>query len=143
MPDVRLFHSLDGGEIEVSNNDVVTGKELETAAYLSMFGGNERDNGLTSGESLQWWANFEEPTAARRYRSEVQALLLDLPATPENLRKVEDAALRDLDWMTSELKAKVAVEATIPDVDAVNLAVAIQIGKTTYTFDIASKWGKQ
>jgi phage gp46-like protein len=140
MTDVRLFQSDDDGEIEFVAGQPATADGLETAAYLSMFGGNERDSGLTDGESLQWWANVEEPVANRRQRSQVQHLLATIPATPANLRRVEDAAQADLAWMIDELDATITAEATMPGIDSVSIAVTIVIGQTTYVFDFQSKW---
>lgn len=141
MADVRLFQSDDDGEIEFVAGQPVTADGLETAAYLSLFGGNERDSGLTDGEALQWWANFEELVAARHQRSQLQHLLASIPATPANLRRVEDAATADLAWMTDELGATITVEATMPGLDSVSIAVTIVIGQTTYgPFDFQSKW---
>ena len=79
----------DGGEITWVGGQPLTASGLETAAYLSLFGGNQEDSGLADGEAKQWWANFEEPVAERRQRSQTQALLAGLPATPFNLRRVE------------------------------------------------------
>lgn len=142
MTDVRLFQADgDGGETVWLNGEPVTADGLETAGYLSMFGGNEQDSGLTDGEALQWWANFEEPVANRRQRSQVQSLLRGLPATPANLGRVEDAAKADLAWMVSELSASVTAEASMPALNKVGLHVEITIGNTTYPFDFAAHWG--
>lgn len=142
MSDVRLYQaSGDGGETTWINGQPVTAEGLETAAYLSLFGGNQDDSGLTDGEAVMWWANFEEPVAARRQRSQLQSLLRGIPATPSNLLRLEDAATADLAWMTTELKAKVTVEATMPALNAVNMHIAITIGDSTYPFDFPSSWG--
>jgi phage gp46-like protein len=141
MADVRLYQSDDDGEIDFVAGQLTMADGLETSAYLSLFGGNERDSGLTDGEALQWWANFEEPVAERRQRSQLQALLQQIPATPANLRRVEDAALADLAWMGDALDATVAVEASMPALDTVSIHVSITIGNTTYEFDFASTWG--
>jgi phage gp46-like protein len=141
MADVRLYQSDDDGEVDFVAGQPTMADGLETSAYLSLFGGNERDSGLTDGEALQWWANFEEPVAERRQRSQLQALLQQIPATPANLRRAEDAALADLAWMGAALDASVAVEASMPALDNISIAVSITIGKTTYEFDFASSWG--
>lgn len=141
--DVRLFQAEngDGGEVTWVNGEPVTSEGLETAAYLSLFGGNERDSGLTDGDAVQWWANFEEPVAARRQRSQLQSLLRGMPAVPANLKRAEDAASSDLAWMVQELKAKVDVEASMPGVDKLDLSVAITIGDTRYRpFKFSAPW---
>jgi phage gp46-like protein len=141
MTDVLLTQSDDEGEIEFVAGAPTMADGLETAAYLSMFGGNERDSGLTDGEALQWWANVEDPVTTRHQRSQTQHLLATIPATPANLRRIEDAAQADLAWVVDELAAEIAIEATMPDIDSVAIAIEIAIGNTTYQFNFASSWG--
>lgn len=143
MSDVRLFDAEDGGEIEVVNGQILLADGLETATYLSLFGGNERDSGLTDGEPQQWWANTEERVEERKQRSQTQALLNGIPATAFNLSRVEDAAAADLAWMTAELKASVVVVASIPAVNRIQLDVTIAIGLTAYRFRFGAKWGDE
>lgn len=126
MSDVLLRQTDDGGEIFVENGLALMSDGLETAAYLSLFGGNEADGGDTAGLAMQWWGNIDEPEPARRYRSETQALLRALPAVPRNLRRLEQAAARDLAWMIAAGVARsVDVAATIPAVNRVQLTVTI------------------
>jgi hypothetical protein len=66
---------------------------LETSAYLSLFGGNEDDAGL-SDKTMQWWGNVGAEQA-KQYRSETQNLLKSLPLTSSNLLRVEAAAGRE------------------------------------------------
>lgn len=140
MTDCRLYQTPDGGEVTWVNGQPLTANGLETAAYLSMFGGNQQDSGLTDGEKLQWWANFEEPVAERRQRSQTQALLAGLPATPSNLARVEDAANSDLAWMVKELTATIEVEASMPGINRVRIRGAIVIAGTRYPFDFSAPW---
>ena len=94
MSDVRIFQVDDGGEIEFAGSDIVTtdlktDTGLESAVYLSWFGGNELS---------PWWGNIGEPVE-RQYTSELAKVLRDLPATSNNLLRVEDAANHDVQWM--------------------------------------------
>lgn len=138
--DVRLFHTLDDGEIELKNGQLVMADGLETAAYLSLFGGAERDSGLASDDKYEWWGNKGEVDPKRRYRSETQNLLRSLPATSSNLRRVEDAAGRDLDWLTEEVADSVEVNATIPALNRVQLNVVIVIGGKRIGMVFAEDW---
>jgi phage gp46-like protein len=105
---------------------VLMSEGLETAAYLSLFGGNEDDAGDGASERHQWWGNFAETEPARTYRSETQNLIRSLPAVPRNLRRIEQAAARDLAWMIAAGIAKsIAVSASIPELDRVTVAVTI------------------
>ena len=133
MTDVLLRQTDDGGDITVEAGLFQLSEGLETAVFLSLFGGNEQDPG--EGESdQQWWGNLSETEPARTYRSETQYLVRSLPAIPANLLRIEQAAGRDLQWMLDEGTAKsVTVSARIPalnrvvvDVELVVLARLIQ-----------------
>lgn len=143
MADVRIYQTADGGEVDWKNGQPITADGLESAAYLSCFGGNEQDNGLAAGERQQWWANFEIAAPEQRMRSELQSVLRGMPAVPYNLARAEDAAMNDLAWMVTELEAKVEVSASIPELDQLGLNVKIQIGAAKYEFDFTSRWAFQ
>jgi len=55
--DVKLFQTTDDGDIYVVNGIVEMSGGLETSAYLSLFGGNEDDDG-SDGSPFSWWANL-------------------------------------------------------------------------------------
>jgi phage gp46-like protein len=125
LTDVLLRQSNDGGEITIQGGLLLMSEGLETAAYLSLFGGNEDDPAGTD-TTLQFWGNLLEVEPERHYRSETQFLVQALPAIPFNLRRIEQAAARDLQWMLDAgVAVSVTVEATIPAVDRVLLALVI------------------
>lgn len=125
MTDVLLQQSNDGGEITLQGGLLLLSEGLETAVYLSLFGGNEDDPGDVDSP-LQWWGNLLEVEPERSYRSETQYLLKSLPAIPANLRRIEQAAARDLQWMLDTENAQsVTVEATIPALNRVQLDVTV------------------
>ena len=126
MTDVLLRLENDGGELTVEAGLVLMSEGLETAAFLSLFGGNEDDNADRAGERLQWWGNFAEQEPARTYRSETQCLVRGMASVPSNLQRLERAAARDLDWMISTgVARRVEVAASIPELDRVRLDVTI------------------
>lgn len=125
MTDVLLRQTPDGGDITIEGGLLLMSEGLETAAYLSLFGGNE-DDPAEADRTLQWWGNLLETEPERAQRSETQYLLRSLPAIPVNLRRIEQAAARDLQWMLdTETAQSVAVEATIPAVNRVSIALVI------------------
>jgi phage gp46-like protein len=132
--DVRLFHTADGGDVDIDIDDIATFDSMETAVYLSLFGGNERDSGLEGDAPLQWWGNLGEPERTRQYRSETQHLLRSLVATPANLRRIEDAVERDLAWLLEKEASRISVLATIPALNTVRITVKIE---TTRKLDMA------
>lgn len=129
-----MFQEDDGGNVEFVNGTVTTEDGLATSAYLSLFGGNEDDEGLAGDTSKQWWGNVEEADETRRYRSETQALLRSMPLVPANLRRAEDAAVRDLAWMQTVLGASVAARATMPALNVLGLQIAIELNGSIYRF---------
>lgn len=125
MTDVLLRQTVEGGDITIQSGLLLMSEGLETAAYLSLFGGNEDDPADTDTR-LQYWGNLLDAEHERAYRSETQFLVQSLPAIPLNLRRIEQAALRDLKWMVDTGNAQsTTVEASIPAKDRVRLDVTI------------------
>ena len=138
--DVLLFQTDDDGEINVENGIVEMSGGLETAAYLSLFGGNEDDDGRDDN-ALTWWGNLDEVDPVRQYRSETQHLLQSTPATSGNLRRIEDAANRDLAWFTEQnVASSVTIEASIPGVNRVKITVKIEANGVESSFDFVENW---
>jgi len=138
--DVTLFQTDNEGEINVRDGIVEMGGGLETAAYLSLFGGNEDDDGLADNPKT-WWGNIEEVDPARQYKSETQYLLKAIPATSGNLRRIEDAAGRDLAWFIAErVASSVTVSASIPGVNRIKLTVDIEADGIESRFEFVENW---
>ncbi len=134
--DVKLFQTNDDGNITVENGIVDMNGGLETSAYLSLFGGNEDDDGRDDNPD-NWWANIDEVDPVKEYRSETQHLLQSLPATSGNLRRIEDAANRDLSWFVeNNVATSVTVEASIPGINRVKLKIDIE----NSSFEFVENW---
>lgn len=132
MTDVLLEQSDDGGEITVAGGIVELTDDFRTAVYLSLFGGNEDDNGLD--DAPQWWGNLDETDPAARYRSRTGHLLQALPPSSANLLALEDAAREDLRWMLDTGAANsVDAVATLPALNKLGLAITIN-GDITVTY---------
>lgn len=130
--DVLLYQSNDNGEINAEGGVIQMSSGLETSAYLSLFGGQEQDDGR-EGNPLNWWGNLSE-TPDRQYRSETQYLLRSIAAIPANLRRIEDAARNDLGWMLSTGAAsELTVGASMPALNTVRIAINVD-GDTTLEF---------
>lgn len=138
--DVLLFQTDDDGEITITDGLVEMSGGLDTAAYLSLFGGNESDTGLDN-DKLVWWANYNETNTDRQYRSETQHLLQSLPATTGNLRKIEDAVNRDLAWfITEKIASSIIVAVTIPGLNKIKIVIDIDaIGEESH-FEFVENW---
>ena len=111
--DVILYQTDDGGDITIENGLVEVSAGLETAAYLSLFGGNE--------SGAEWWGNLTDEQPDYQYRSETGALLRSIPATTGNMRRIEDAVKRDLAWMSNDITAVV----TMPGMNRIKLTIEI------------------
>lgn len=124
MLDVLLFQTPDGGEITFVNGEPKGVVGPESAVFLSLFGGNEEDSGSDGDKPRMWWGSVEESDPAKRYRSELQHVLLGLPITPANLKRAEDAAGRDLAWMVETGYATfVSAVARMPALNTVTLDI--------------------
>lgn len=138
--DVLLYQTDDGGEMDTVGGVVTLSPGLETAAYLSLFGGNEADDGRKDSAS-QYWGNLGETDPARQYRSETQHLLRALPATSGNLKRVEDAANRDLAWFLSErVASSVAVSVALVGLNRVSFTITIEAVGTESRFEFVENW---
>lgn len=138
--DVRLYNSDDGGAIDVENGRFSMADGLETAVYLSLFGGNEKDSGGQDGERFQWWGNLDEQLPERRYRSETQHLIEGLPMVPRNLLRMEDAAGRDLAWMVQTgLATSVSVRASIPALNTIKLRLDVIVNDKVHPFEFIER----
>lgn len=138
--DVLLCQTNDEGEINVQDGVVEMSGGLETAVYLSLFGGNEDDDGLENS-SATWWGNLDETEPARQYRSETQNLLKTLPATTGNLRRIEDAANRDLAWFAqNNVASSVSASASIPGLNKIKLTIDIEAVGEESSFEFVENW---
>lgn len=140
MTDVLLFQTNDNGEIEIEGGEVTLTPGLDTAAYLSLFGGNWKDDGSQNNRQT-WWGNLDEAEPSRRYRSETQFLLGTIPAIPRNLRRIEDAATRDLQWLQDEsVASSVSVSASLVGLNRVKIDVIIRAEGDESQFSYTENW---
>lgn len=123
MSDVYQFQTNDDGDVLHQNGDLIVDGGIRTAAYLSLFGGNIEDGGFDD-TSNQFWANFNEIDNAKKYRSETQHIIETEPLTSNTLLRIEDAALRDLQWLIDDgIVQTIEVSASIPAVDRLKLDI--------------------
>lgn len=112
--DVLLFNTADGGEINFVNGQPEMTAGFETAIFLSLFGGNFEDDGL-AGNKKTFWGNLAENNISRKYISRFQNLMRGIPLTSGNLRRLEQAALADLEWFkTEKMAGEILVTGSVP-----------------------------
>ena len=138
--DVLIFQTADDGDIEVFNGIATMGGGLEGSVYLSLFGGNQDDDGLQDNP-FSWWANLMEIDPARQYRSETQNLLAGIPAIPFNLRRIEKAVVRDLAWMiTVKAADNIEADARILPLNKIKIVVKIEAVGLESEFEFVQNW---
>lgn len=127
MTDVLLQQTPDGGDIIVENGRFSLTSGIETAVYLSLFGGNEDDSGAEGDDPIQWWGNLTETDPARVYRSETQHLLRSIPAITANLRRIEAAVGRDLAWMAGTVVSGADIAVSMPGLNRVQIDIELAL----------------
>lgn len=138
--DVKLFQTIDDGNITIEDGITEMSGGIETATYLALFGGNEQDDGRDDNPN-NWWGNVGENEPARQYRSETQYILRSLPATTANLGRLEDAAIRDLQFFLDEnIASSVSVVASIPGLNKIKLTIAIEAEGEESNFEFTENW---
>jgi len=142
VADVLIYQINDDGEIEYREGRVSIDEDgLASAAFLSLFGGNEDDSGLTEDDPREWWANKIETDDAQKYRSQFQHLVQALPAISANLRRLEDAAAADLAWMTESLVDSVTVAVSIPKLNRVKTEITFEVRNKIFKVAFEAPWG--
>lgn len=138
--DVLLFQTNDDGEISVVNGVVQMTGSFETAGYLSLFGGNEDDDG-SAGNPQTWWGNLGVVDGAEKYVSETQNLLQAIPATSANLLRIEEAVKRDLQWfLDRSIASSVTVAVSIPALNRIKIVVRIEAVGEESEFTFVENW---
>lgn len=138
--DVLLFQEDDGGTIDIESGLVLMTCGFETAAYLSMFGGDDEDDG-TSDSAVQYWGNLLTTEPSEQYRSETAFLLQTLPLTSANLLRLQDAAERDLQWFLDDsIASEVTVVVTATELNRVNFDITIAAIGEQSNFTFTQNW---
>lgn len=116
-------------------------ESFETAAALSMFGGNFEDDGTTQTLNQTYWANLLTNDPARKYVSRTQNLLRSIPATSANLVLIDEAAALDLQWfLDTKIASEVRASSSIPALNRVAIAVNIEAIGREDQFSFTRNW---
>jgi len=112
--DVKLFQTLDDGDIEVITGEIQMTAGYDTAIYLSLYGGNMGGT---------WWGDTFGKVENQKTPSETQALTGSIPLIPANLLRIRDAVKRDIAWMDKAPDVGVSM----PAVNKVQITVGTEI----------------
>lgn len=123
--DILIYSTEDGGEINFNDGILEMTSGFESMVYLLLFGGNRKDDSTKATEKYQWWGNLlEQNNPERKIHSRFQNLLFGLPATPENLKRLQSAAEQDLSVFISEkIVDKIDIEASIPAKNRIEIEI--------------------
>lgn len=133
MSDVLLCQTNDDGDMNIEDGLVELTDDFRTGAYLSLFGGNENDDGLDDNPDT-WWGNLNEDDPSNQYRGETEYLLRSLPVTTSNLLRIEDAAKRDLAMFQNIGAVKdLTVEVSLTGLNRLQFDIGLD-GDETVTF---------
>ena len=123
--DVLIKQTADGGEIYFNSGIIETTLGFESMVYLLLFGGNRKDDGTEATKKYEWWGNkLENNNPERKVHSRFQNILYGLPATPENIKKLEDAARQDLEVLKAQkIVDSLDIELTITEPKRVEIEI--------------------
>lgn len=125
--DVLLFDTDNGGQISILNGLVMPDKRFSTAAYISLFGGNDDDMGRVDNNKTWWGNRFSNISNNELVVSRFQSLTKKLPLTSKNIALAEQAARDDLNWMIMEDVAdEVSVAVQAIDKNRINLNIVVK-----------------
>lgn len=139
--DVLFQPVQDGGDITLmSDGDLEQSPGFETAVYLSLFGGNEEDDGR-AGNPASYWANLLELEEKHRIVSRTQFLLRTLPVTTTNLQRLRQAATVDLAWLIEErIVSEVLVAVSLAHLNRVSFVIDIKAQGLEVQFTFTANW---
>jgi len=131
--DVLFFHTPDGGDIHVDGAGVRTCNGLQTAVYISLFGGNDAGGG--------WWGNALEGSEVGRVRPQTQEILRALPLTSGNLPRLLAAVEADLQWIVDAGHVE-GISATVAasGLNRVEIGVKVYMTSGNEEFKFSEVW---
>ncbi|BAV81062.1 hypothetical protein [Vibrio phage CKB-S1] len=129
--DVWLYQTTDDGNVLPQEGDLYRTDGLETAVYLSLYGGNPEDNGST-GNRQAWWGNQGLEDPAQAMTSRFQNLVEGIALSSGNLLRIEDAAAQDLAWL-EDLGFTVRVSSRLTKLNRLELTVNIDGDQFNFT----------
>jgi phage gp46-like protein len=137
--DLLLEDTPDGGDIVINNCLFVNDPSFNTAVYLSLFGGNEDDNGKVENKNTWWGNTLPGISKNEKLVSRFQNIIFTLPMTSKNIQSAENAARLDLQWAIDEgIGDKIIISGQAVTRNKFNLTVNIltqenNIYKNTFT----------
>ncbi len=129
MIDLFIYESKDGGELCLSNNDIVTVDGLVNQVYIALFGGNiesetETEDVVLQEQRFDWWGNTLLDDSDNRYNSNFEQELMKNNLSISGIQKLENIVKKDLEFL--EKYANIEVEAQLYLYNRLELLVKLQ-----------------
>ncbi len=141
--DLLIECTKDGGDIVIHDNFFQSTQSLETAIYLSLFGGNYGNNGTEATTNNVWWGDQLSTNEPNEYLvSKTQNIIWGESAHPTHIRKLELSIQDDLAWMVSSGIAKsTEVLVSIPTRNRINIEIRVVMpNNTSTTYILEENW---
>lgn len=144
---IKLISNYTNGDLSIVNGKIEFDYSLETAVFLSLFGGNKKadtkEKRNPSGtENEDWFGNmYLKETGTVLFNSTFERTIIENAVVSGNLIVFEKAAVNDLNWFIQrKIADEVKAEVSIVDKDTIKITVRIlknkkTLGKYTYLFN--------
>ena len=141
--DLLLHDTLDGGDITINNGFIASDRTFNTAIYLSLFGGNQEDNGRVRNRKTWWGNTLRGVNENQKLVSRFQAIIFGLPISTKNILEAEEAAKLDLAWLIAEgLADEIIADGIAAGHNRLNLKIQLKAGgEIIYTHTFLIPWG--
>ncbi len=141
--DVLIVSDPSGGAeftIAVINGTTSMTQDFTSEIILSLFGGNERDDGRPDNDE-GYWGNLLENEDQFKLVSLTQNILRGLAATSANLLLVDEAVRADLaHFLNRGTASSVDVLVQLVDVDRVRISVTVRAEGLEQDFSFVENW---
>ena len=140
--DVLLILKENGIDININNGLIEMTGGFETAIILSLFGGNDQDDGTESTKKYEFWGNKLENDQNKKLISRTGGILTGLPVTPNNLRLIDQAIQLDLNWMkTLNIIDELNINLRIPQKNRIEIEIeGIKDKNKLFNTKFAQNW---
>jgi hypothetical protein len=112
--DLALTETLDGGDIQLVNNDLALVFGVENMPYLGMFGGNPgfpTQQQQVQSENYDWWGNslLMNGNTSQQFNSFTEHIAQTVALNSSGRASIENAVKKDLEYMKPFAKVEVSV----------------------------------
>lgn len=141
--DIELYENGNGGELNISNNDIQLNETLYQTIYIALFGGNTEastvGNENDSDQRFDFWANslFFADKTNKQYNSDTQKTLSEVTTNSSGRLKIKQAVENDLSFLSSIVTFE--VEVSIISINKIEIIISLSNGsELQFIWDNAS-----